>query len=97
MARLADRGWGLLAELNLTPLAHAPGHAVGGERRRALGARHLPKFILLDEPFAGIDPIAVTDIEDHLSPARPGIGVLVTDTTSARRCASPTARIVPGG
>ena len=74
----------LLAELNLTPLAQAPAHTLsGGERRRAEITRALvisPKFILLDEPFAGIDPIAVADIQKiifHLK-AR-GIGVLVTD------------------
>jgi lipopolysaccharide export system ATP-binding protein len=78
--RLAE----LLAELNLTPLAHAPAHTLsGGERRRAEITRALaisPRFILLDEPFAGIDPIAVTDIQKivgHLK-AR-GIGVLITD------------------
>src|ERR671934_2072689 len=74
----------LLGELNLTPLARAPAHTLsGGERRRAEITRALvisPKFILLDEPFAGIDPIAVSDIQKiifHLK-AR-GIGVLVTD------------------
>ena len=79
-ARLAD----LLAELNLTPLAKSPAYTLsGGERRRAEITRALvisPKFILLDEPFAGIDPIAVTDIQNiifHLK-AR-GIGVLITD------------------
>ncbi len=74
----------LLAELNLTPLARAPAYTLsGGERRRVEITRALvisPKFILLDEPFAGIDPIALTDIQKiifHLK-AR-GIGVLVTD------------------
>jgi lipopolysaccharide export system ATP-binding protein len=74
----------LLAELNLTPLAHAPAHTLsGGERRRAEITRALvisPKFILLDEPFAGIDPIAVTEIQKivfHLKSR--GIGVLITD------------------
>ena len=74
----------LLAELNLTPLAQAPAHTLsGGERRRTEITRALvisPKFILLDEPFAGIDPIAVSDIQKiifHLK-AR-GIGVLITD------------------
>jgi lipopolysaccharide export system ATP-binding protein len=74
----------LLAELNLTALANASAHTLsGGERRRAEITRALvmsPRFILLDEPFAGIDPIAVTDIQKiifHLK-AR-GIGVLVTD------------------
>ena len=74
----------LLAELNLTPLAQAPAHTLsGGERRRAEITRALvisPKFILLDEPFAGIDPIAVSDIQKiifHLKER--GIGVLITD------------------
>jgi lipopolysaccharide export system ATP-binding protein len=74
----------LLAELNLTRLAHAPAHTLsGGERRRAEITRALavsPKFILLDEPFAGIDPIAVTDIQQIIFHLRErGIGVLVTD------------------
>jgi len=74
----------LLAELNLTPLAQAPAHTLsGGERRRAEITRALvisPKFILLDEPFAGIDPIAVLDIQGivrHLKSM--GIGILITD------------------
>jgi lipopolysaccharide export system ATP-binding protein len=74
----------LLAELNLTPLAKSPAHTLsGGERRRAEITRALvmsPRFILLDEPFAGIDPIAVTDIQKivfHLKER--GIGVLITD------------------
>ena len=79
-ARLAD----LLAELNLTPLASAPAYTLsGGERRRAEITRALvmsPRFMLLDEPFAGIDPIAVTEIQKivfHLKER--GIGVLITD------------------
>jgi lipopolysaccharide export system ATP-binding protein len=74
----------LLAELNLTHLAASPAHTLsGGERRRAEITRALvlsPRFILLDEPFAGIDPIAVTDIQKiifHLK--QRGIGVLITD------------------
>jgi len=74
----------LLEELHLTPLAKSPAHTLsGGERRRAEITRALvmsPSFMLLDEPFAGIDPIAVTDIQEiifHLK-AR-GIGVLITD------------------
>ena len=74
----------LLAELNLAPLASAKAYTLsGGERRRAEITRALvmsPRFILLDEPFAGIDPIAVTEIQKiifHLK-AR-GIGVLITD------------------
>jgi len=79
-----DRLEELLEELNLTPLAKSPAHTLsGGERRRAEITRALvisPSFMLLDEPFAGIDPIAVTDIQEiivHLK-AR-GIGVLITD------------------
>jgi lipopolysaccharide export system ATP-binding protein len=74
----------LLAELGLTPLAKAPAYTLsGGERRRVEITRALvisPKFILLDEPFAGIDPIAVSDIQKiifHLKTR--GIGVLITD------------------
>jgi lipopolysaccharide export system ATP-binding protein len=74
----------LLAELNLTPLAKAPAFTLsGGERRRVEITRALvisPLFILLDEPFAGIDPIAVTEIQKiifHLKER--GIGVLITD------------------
>src|SRR5213076_2156626 len=74
----------LLAELNLTPLAQAPAHTLsGGERRRAEITRALvvsPKFMLLDEPFAGIDPIAVTDIQKIIFHLRDrGLGVLITD------------------
>jgi len=74
----------LLAEFSITHLRQTPAVALsGGERRRVEIARALasrPHFILLDEPFAGIDPIAVTDIQQiifHLK-AR-GIGVLITD------------------
>src|SRR5437660_4666526 len=79
-ARLRD----LLAELGLTPLAKSPAYTLsGGERRRAEITRALvisPKFMLLDEPFAGIDPIAVTDIQKIIAHLRDrGIGVLLTD------------------
>ena len=74
----------LLAELGLTPLAKSPAYTLsGGERRRVEITRALvisPQFMLLDEPFAGIDPIAVTDIQKiifHLKSR--GIGVLITD------------------
>ena len=74
----------LLAELGLTPLAKSPAYTLsGGERRRVEITRALvvsPMFMLLDEPFAGIDPIAVTEIQNiifHLK--KRGIGVLVTD------------------
>ena len=83
-AERRERARDLLAELNLSSLASSPAYTLsGGERRRAEITRALvmsPRFILLDEPFAGIDPIAVTDIQKiifHLK-AR-GIGVLVTD------------------
>ncbi len=74
----------LLAELNLTPLAKAPAYTLsGGERRRVEITRALvvsPLFILLDEPFAGIDPIAVAEIQKIVSHLKArGIGVLVTD------------------
>jgi lipopolysaccharide export system ATP-binding protein len=74
----------LLAELGLTPLAKSAAFTLsGGERRRVEITRALvmsPQFMLLDEPFAGIDPIAVTDIQKiifHLKGR--GIGVLITD------------------
>ena len=75
---------GLLDEFDLTRLRKAPSVALsGGERRRCEIARALanrPSFMLLDEPFAGIDPIAVGDIRvlvQHLK--RRGSGVLITD------------------
>jgi lipopolysaccharide export system ATP-binding protein len=74
----------LLEEFNITRLRKSPSIALsGGERRRCEIARALagrPKFMLLDEPFAGIDPIAVGDIQNlvHHLKAR-GIGVLITD------------------
>ncbi len=74
----------LLEEFHITHLRKAPSISLsGGERRRLEIARALatrPNYMLLDEPFAGIDPIAVTDIQQlvrHLT-AR-GIGVLITD------------------
>jgi len=74
----------LLHELNIAHLAEAPAYSLsGGERRRTEIARSLatsPAFILLDEPFAGIDPIAVYDIQTLLMQLRSrGIGLLVTD------------------
>src|SRR5881394_1986847 len=75
---------GLLAEFSISHLRRAPAMALsGGERRRCEIARALatrPNYMLLDEPFAGIDPIAVGDIQDlvrHLT--NRGIGVLITD------------------
>ena len=74
----------LLAEFSLTHLRRASALALsGGERRRVEIARALashPHFMLLDEPLAGIDPIAVGDIRDLVSHLRDrGIGVLITD------------------
>jgi lipopolysaccharide export system ATP-binding protein len=74
----------LLAEFSITHLRRAPAMALsGGERRRVEIARALatqPHFILLDEPLAGIDPIAVNDIRDLVAHLKDrGIGVLITD------------------
>lgn len=74
----------LLAEFSITHLRRTPSLALsGGERRRVEIARALasqPHFILLDEPLAGIDPIAVGDIRDLVSHLKDrGIGVLITD------------------
>jgi lipopolysaccharide export system ATP-binding protein len=74
----------LLGELGLASLAKSPAYTLsGGERRRAEITRALvmsPRFILLDEPFAGIDPIAVSDIQKIVFHLRDrGIGVLITD------------------
>ena len=74
----------LLQEFHITHIRDSLGMSLsGGERRRAEIARALatdPKFILLDEPFAGVDPISVNDIQgiiNHLKGL--GIGVLITD------------------
>ena len=74
----------LLNEFNITHIRNAPALALsGGERRRVEIARALatgPAFMLLDEPFAGIDPLAIADIRDlvmHLKDR--GLGVLITD------------------
>lgn len=74
----------LLNELNITHIARSKGYNLsGGERRRTEIARTLvtdPKFILLDEPFAGVDPIAVEDIQNIVHALKDlGIGVLITD------------------
>jgi len=74
----------LLAEFSITHLRQAPAILLsGGERRRCEIARALasqPHFVLLDEPLAGIDPIALTDIRDLISHLKDrGIGVLITD------------------
>lgn len=74
----------LLQELDLTHLAKSKAYTLsGGERRRAEITRSLvtaPHFMLLDEPFAGIDPIAVADIQTIIARLKEkGIGVLITD------------------
>jgi lipopolysaccharide export system ATP-binding protein len=74
----------LLQELHVTHLRTSPAVSLsGGERRRVEIARALanrPRFILLDEPFAGVDPIAVLDIQKVVAFLRDkGIGVLITD------------------
>jgi len=79
--KVVDR---LLEELHITRLKDSPATALsGGERRRAEIARALasePAFMLLDEPFAGIDPLAIADIREVITYLKgQGIGVLITD------------------
>jgi lipopolysaccharide export system ATP-binding protein len=74
----------LLAELGLTQLGPYPAYTLsGGERRRLEITRALvtsPRYLLLDEPFTGIDPIAIGDIQEIVSRLRDrGIGILITD------------------
>ena len=74
----------LLEELNITHIANGYGYNLsGGERRRTEIARSLttdPKFILFDEPFAGVDPIAVEDIQNIIKSLNDrNIGILITD------------------
>jgi lipopolysaccharide export system ATP-binding protein len=80
MARLEE----LLDDFAIGHVRHSLGQALsGGERRRAEIARALasdPSFILLDEPFAGIDPIAINDIRELVAKLKQrGLGVLITD------------------
>ncbi len=74
----------LLVELRVAHLRRSYGHQLsGGERRRVEIARALttsPRFMLLDEPFAGIDPIAVSDVQAIVSQLKAmGLGILITD------------------
>jgi len=89
LQRLPDEGiqnrlQGLLDDLHITHIRQNPAVSLsGGERRRVEIARALatdPRFILLDEPFAGVDPIAVLDIQKIIRFLKDrGIGVLITD------------------
>jgi lipopolysaccharide export system ATP-binding protein len=79
-----DRAAALLAEFRLENVAESLGEQLsGGERRRAEVARSLlssPRYILFDEPFAGVDPIAVGELQRLIGSLRDrGIGVLITD------------------
>lgn len=83
-AERKDKRDSLIAEFNVDHVRKRRGSELsGGERRRVEIARALatdPAFILLDEPFAGVDPIAVADIQEIISYLRErGIGVLITD------------------
>jgi lipopolysaccharide export system ATP-binding protein len=79
-----DRLESLLDELHIQHIRDGLGQSLsGGERRRVEIARALaadPRFVLLDEPFAGVDPLSVTDIQNIIEHLRTrGIGVLITD------------------
>ena len=98
-----DKADELLQELHITHIAGSKGMALsGGERRRVEIARALatdPQFILLDEPFAGVDPISVGDIKSIINHLKSrGIGVLITDHNVRETLAiCDKAYIVSGG
>ena len=80
----AQRLESLLEELDIAHIRKRMGHKLsGGERRRVEITRSLstfPKFMLLDEPFAGIDPIAISDLQEIVKKLKErGLGVLITD------------------
>jgi lipopolysaccharide export system ATP-binding protein len=84
MAERRTRLAQLLGELHIMHLAHQRAESLsGGERRRVEITRALvmsPSFMLLDEPFAGIDPLSVNDIQEIIVQLRSrGIGILITD------------------
>jgi len=93
----------LLNEFRITHIARSKGFALsGGERRRVEIARALatrPKFILLDEPFAGIDPIAVIDIQSIIAELKAkSIGILISDhNVRETLCVCDKAYIVNAG
>ena len=83
-ARRRERLEELLKDFNIDHIRNSLGYSLsGGERRRVEIARSLagsPKFLLLDEPFAGIDPIAVNDIQNIIRTLKSrNIGILITD------------------
>lgn len=93
----------LLEEFNLTQVRHQPGYSLsGGERRRAEIARCMalqPAYILLDEPFTGVDPIEVSSITQTVARLKArGIGILITDhNVAATLAATDRAYVVKNG